>query len=242
MPYIRDLKDTGRDEIPRWLIVSDFARIALHDLEPEGQPDLPLFTSGAASRTNSRWPSSTTTSSTSPSSPATSSTPQDQDPVNLEAAQIMGDLHDALEAGGYSGHDLERFLVRILFCLFAEDTGIFERESFRLFIENRTAPDGSDLGLQLARLFEVLNTPPEKRQTKPRRNSGRLPLRQRRPVRRAPGLCRFQPRHAQRAARLHAQRLVAHLARHFRLALPGHHGDQGAPADRRRTTPANGTS
>jgi len=76
----------------------------------------------------------------------------------------MGELHDALEAGGYKGHDLERFLVRILFCLFAEDTGIFERESFHLFIENRTAPDGSDLGEKLARLFEVLNTPEDKRQ------------------------------------------------------------------------------
>jgi hypothetical protein len=76
----------------------------------------------------------------------------------------MGDLHDALEAGGYTGHNLERFLVRILFCLFAEDTGIFERESFHLFIENRTKEDGSDLGQCLARLFEILNTPPEKRQ------------------------------------------------------------------------------
>ena len=55
-------------------------------------------------------------------------------------------------------------MVRILFCLFAEDTGIFERESFRLYLENRTAADGSDLGLHLARLFEVLNTAPEKRQ------------------------------------------------------------------------------
>ena len=76
----------------------------------------------------------------------------------------MGDLHDALEGGGYSGHELERFLVRILFCLFAEDTGIFEREAFRLYIEDRTKPDGSDLGPHLARLFGVLNTPPEKRQ------------------------------------------------------------------------------
>ncbi len=84
---------------------------------------------------------------------------EDQDPINLRAVGIMGDLHDALEAGGYSGHELERFLVRILFCLFAEDTGIFEREAFRLYIEDRTKPDGSDLGLHLARLFEVLNTP-----------------------------------------------------------------------------------
>ncbi|MGD1086705.1 MAG: type IIL restriction-modification enzyme MmeI [Verrucomicrobiota bacterium] len=76
----------------------------------------------------------------------------------------MGELHDALHFGGYTGHDLERFLVRVLFCLFAEDTGIFERESFHLFLENRTASDGSDLGEKLARLFDVLNTPVDKRQ------------------------------------------------------------------------------
>jgi hypothetical protein len=88
----------------------------------------------------------------------------DEDSINLRAVAIMSDLHDALEAGGYKGHELERFLVRVLFCLFADDTGIFERESFRLYIEDRTKADGSDLGLHLARLFEVLNTPPDKRQ------------------------------------------------------------------------------
>src|SRR5208337_567163 len=89
---------------------------------------------------------------------------EEQDPINIEAVEILGDLHDTLEAGGYSGHQLERFLVRILFCLFGEDTGIFERESFRLYLLNRTAEDGSDLGQHLARLFDVLNTPPENRQ------------------------------------------------------------------------------
>jgi hypothetical protein len=71
----------------------------------------------------------------------------DQAAVNLRAVAIMGDFHDALEAGGYSGHELERFLVRTLFCLFAEDTGIFEREAFRMYVEERTKPDGSDLQL-----------------------------------------------------------------------------------------------
>src|SRR5208337_4314820 len=89
---------------------------------------------------------------------------EEQDPINIEAVEILGDLHDTLEAGGYSGHQLERFLVRILFCLFGEDTGIFERESFKLYLLNRTAEDGSDLGLHLARLFDVLNTPPDQRQ------------------------------------------------------------------------------
>lgn len=51
---------------------------------------------------------------------------QDQDPVNIRASELVGKLHDALEESGYTGHDLEQFLVRIVFCLFADDTGIFE--------------------------------------------------------------------------------------------------------------------
>jgi hypothetical protein len=164
--YLQDLAREGRtDEIPRYVIVSDFARIALHDLEPEDQRHLPLFDNRRV---------------------ATIEFPlaefhqyihafafiagykqhklEEQDPINIEAVEIMGHLHDALEAGGYSGHQLERFLVRILFCLFAEDTGIFEPESFKLYLLNRTAEDGSDLGLHLAHLFDVLNTPLDRRQ------------------------------------------------------------------------------
>ena len=162
--YIRDLLAADRqDEVPRYVIVSDFARIALHDLEPEDQKPLPLlggakpleFPLGDFHRhihdfafipgyKQHRF--------------------EDQDPINLKAAAILGDLHDALESGGYEGHELEQFLVRVLFCLFAEDTGIFERETFRLYIENRTQADGADLGPHLARLFDVLNTAPERRQ------------------------------------------------------------------------------
>ena len=77
----------------------------------------------------------------------------------------MGKLHDALRDDGYTGHALEVLLVRILFCLFAEDTGIFEpRRRFQDFIEQRTAEDGSDLGGQLANLFAVLDTPADQRQ------------------------------------------------------------------------------
>ena len=54
------------------------------------------------------------------------------DEYNIKAVDILGDLHDALAEGGYAGHDLERFLVRILFCLFAEDTGLFEPKTFAL--------------------------------------------------------------------------------------------------------------
>ena len=89
---------------------------------------------------------------------------KDQDPVNIQASELMGTIHDELEASGYKGHDLERFLVRLVFMLFADDTGIFEPRDVLLdLIENRTREDGSDTGLWLAQLFEVLNTPEDSR-------------------------------------------------------------------------------
>ena len=91
---------------------------------------------------------------------------RDQDPANIEAAELVGRLHEALEAAGYRGHNLERFLVRIVFCLFADDTGIFEpRDIFLDLIETRTREDGSDTGSRLAELFQVLDTPEAARQT-----------------------------------------------------------------------------
>ena len=87
-----------------------------------------------------------------------------QDPVNIKAAERMGKLHDALKASGYVGHPLEVLLVRVLFCLFADDTGIFQpAQSFRTLIEERTAVDGSDVGSRLGQLFQTLNTEEPKR-------------------------------------------------------------------------------
>jgi hypothetical protein len=161
--YIQELISAGRDdEVPRYVMVSDFARFALHDLEPEEQA-----TPSASQVLTIEFPLAELHRQIH----AFAFIPgyqqhkfEDPDPINLRAVGIMNDLHDALKSGGYRGHELERLLVRVLFCLFAEDTGIFEREAFRLYLENRTKPDGSDLGLHLARLFEVLNTPAEKRQ------------------------------------------------------------------------------
>ena len=89
---------------------------------------------------------------------------KEQDAVNVAAAERMGKLHDRLKEIGYSGHQLEVFLVRILFCLFADDTGIFGHDSFIRYIVQRTNPDGSDLGLHLEKIFETLNKEPGRRQ------------------------------------------------------------------------------
>ena len=84
---------------------------------------------------------------------------RDQDPVNITAAELVGRLHDALRETGYSGHDLECFLVRVTFCLFADDTGVFERNIFLDLIRERISEDGADTGQWLGHLFEVLDTP-----------------------------------------------------------------------------------
>ena len=137
---------------PRYILVSDFQTFELHDLDERrtvsfSLADLPGnveefgFILGVQRRSF-----------------------RDQDPVNIEAAELVGRLHDALDAAGYRGHDLERFLVRIVFCLFADDTGIFEpRDIFFDFLETRTGEDGADLGPWLAQLFQVLDTREEHR-------------------------------------------------------------------------------
>lgn len=164
--YIQAMGAEGREkELPRYVIVSDFQRFVLYDLEPESQRDLPLFAGRRYEATEFPLAELHKHIHALAFIPGYKQhTFKEQDPINIEAAEILGELHDALEAGGYTGHDLERFLVRILFCLFAEDTGLFDRQSFQLYIENRTTPDGSDLGLHLARLFDVLNKPKDKRQ------------------------------------------------------------------------------
>ncbi|QYO64509.1 hypothetical protein JVX88_33385 [Leptolyngbya sp. 7M] len=89
-----------------------------------------------------------------------------QESVTIKAAELMGRIHDALEANGYTGHDLERFLVRLLFCMFADDTGIFQpKDIFLQLIEHDTKPDGSNVGRVINELFEVLDTPEDERQS-----------------------------------------------------------------------------
>ena len=89
-----------------------------------------------------------------------------QSPVNVKASQLMGQLHEQLAETGFAGHDLQLLLVRLLFILFADDTGIFNnKDQFEDFLERRTAPDGSDLGRWLSELFEVLNTREDGRQS-----------------------------------------------------------------------------
>ncbi len=86
-------------------------------------------------------------------------TREQEEKANLEAVLRISNVYKTLHSAGYRGHDLELLLVRILFCVFAEDTGIFEPKQFSNFIEQHTLDNGSDIGESLEQIFEVLNTP-----------------------------------------------------------------------------------
>ncbi len=146
--YFPGLKE---EELPKYILVSDFENFRLYDLDENSQHDFLLselhkniklfgFIAGYQKIVI-----------------------REEDPINIKAAEKMGKLHDLLKEIGYEGHELEIYLVRLLFMLFADDTGIFEKDILWDFVENQTSEDGSDLAIKLHQLFQVLNTPKEKR-------------------------------------------------------------------------------
>jgi hypothetical protein len=87
----------------------------------------------------------------------------DEDPVNTVASEMLGQIYEILEEYGYGKHNMVYLLTRLTYCLFADDTDIFEANTLQKFLKTRTSVDGSDLGGKLVELFQVLNTPVEKR-------------------------------------------------------------------------------
>ena len=89
-----------------------------------------------------------------------------EDAVNIKASEMMGKIYDALKESGYATHDSEYLLTRLTFCMFADDTGIFDPHGmFANYLQDRTAEDGSDLGPKMMELFQVLNTDYKARQS-----------------------------------------------------------------------------
>ena len=87
----------------------------------------------------------------------------EQEAASVRAAQLMAKLYEHLEATGYDDHQASIFLIRTLFCLYADDSGLWDRDLFSRYIEERTSVDGSDLGAQLSTLYQALNRPEDKR-------------------------------------------------------------------------------
>ena len=161
LDYIHDLADV---ETPRLLIMSDFRRIRIVDLDndmmtadgidsgrtefelaqlPDHVDDLKFLAGYGMVQVGSR----------------------EQEEASIRAARVMADLYEALDGSGYSDHEASIFLIRTLFCLYGDDAGLWERDLFAEFLDTRTREDGSDLGAQLALLYQTLNTPAEQRQS-----------------------------------------------------------------------------
>ncbi len=146
--YFHGIKE---HELPKYVLVSDFDNFKLYDLDEgkeyefhlsEFHKNIKLFGFIAGYQKRSFVV---------------------EDAVNIAAAELMGKLHDQLEDTGYTGHALEVYLVRLLFCLFADDTGIFEKDTFKELIDVKSGEDGSNLSGLLAHFFQTLNTPRENR-------------------------------------------------------------------------------
>ena len=161
--YARDLPAQGRaDEAPRYILVSDFEHVALFDMAPpdvgplfRGHEHVPLYFPLKELDRHVRafgFMLGLESVQTDP-----------KDPANKKAFALMCELHDALELGGFAGRDLERLLVRVLYCLFADHTGVFAPRTFESFITSETREDGSDLAARLNEFFYFLDTPPSKR-------------------------------------------------------------------------------
>ncbi len=140
--------------LPRYILVCDFQRFILQDLEGKKNKEFLLkdlhkniglfsFISGYEKQEI-----------------------LEESAANQDAAEYMANIYDALKETGYEGHSLKVLLVRLLFLLFADDTGIFGLPHiFQNYVKNRTSEDGSDLGYHIGMLFQVLDTPREKRQS-----------------------------------------------------------------------------
>ncbi len=171
--YFPGLKER---DLPRYVLVSDFARFRLYDLDAPPPRPLPpgereIFSPSPGGRGSGEGGFYEFPLAELPdqihlfgfiAGYQTRNFGQ-QDPVNIQAAEKLGRLHDQLKAIGYEGHPLEVLLVRLLFCMFAEDTALFDRRAFQDYLELRTAEDGADLGMHLAHLFQILDTAPERR-------------------------------------------------------------------------------
>lgn len=154
LDYIESLTEHER---PDYVITSDFQRFRLLDLTAEpGQDgvlefmleDLPAHVEDLMFLAGYR---------------RTKFGSAEQAAASITAAQLMAKLYEHLEKTGYDEHQASIFLVRTLFCLYADDAGLWERDLFSRYIEERTSEDGSDLGAQLATLFQALNKPEDKR-------------------------------------------------------------------------------
>jgi len=86
-------------------------------------------------------------------------------PVDSDATDKMTELYLAMKSTNYKEHDTQIYLARLLFCFFADDTGIFPQDTFYHYVNDPTL-GYKGLSGRLAELFEDLNKPVNERVTR----------------------------------------------------------------------------
>ncbi len=146
----KDEKSYNKD--PRFIIVTDFKDIAAYDTKTK---EAPLFVPFKELYKHSEF--------FLPWAGREKYEAHLENPADVKAAGKMAKIYDEIynndkEFAQENNHALNVFLVRLLFCFFAEDTGIFDGDNiFTEAISNHTLEDGSDLSSFFDSLFESLD-------------------------------------------------------------------------------------
>ena len=142
-------------EHPRWIVTCNFSEFLVYDMEqPNGEPEQILLENLGKEYYRLHFLVD-----------AKSEHLSKEMEVSMQAGEIVGRIYEAL-LKQYDDNSPEalRWLnilcVRLVFCLYAEDAGVFSRDQFHDFL---VIYEAKDLRRALRDLFEVLNTPLEKR-------------------------------------------------------------------------------
>ena len=142
-------------EHPKWIVTCNFAEFLVYDMEqPNGEPEQILLKDLGKEYYRLQFLVD-----------AKSEHLSKEMQVSMDAGKIVGRIYEALlKQYDDSSPEALRWLnilcVRIVFCLYAEDAEIFKHDQFHDFLVTYEA---KDLRRALRDLFEVLNTPPDKR-------------------------------------------------------------------------------
>lgn len=153
LDYLGDLPD---HELPDYVLSSDFATMQITDLTPETGPETHAFPIVNLTTEIHRFGFIAGYRKRQFSSEVEAK-------ASIEAAKTMGSIFEEMERNRFPKHEASKFLTRLLFLLFGDDSGLWEKNLFQDWVDNYTQTDGSDLGEKLARLFQILDQDDEKR-------------------------------------------------------------------------------
>lgn len=148
--------DKANKHSPRFIIVTDYKTLLAVDTKTQDTLDIPILDIAKHFDFFLPWAG------------MEKAQHQNENPADVRAAERMAKLYDDIKKDNPTEtpaevHNLNVFLSRLLFCFFAEDTGILDLGQFTNALDSHTQQDGSDLNIYLDKLFEVMNTEQSKR-------------------------------------------------------------------------------